>query len=134
MLVVVTIVSLLLAVACAVYGFLAFFNESAAEKKVKEAATEVNDAAKEAAKATKGEAASLAEGVTPQAAFSGPTEYLKALALFSEALAKLKRDLAAFVLSLSFLLVATISAGIEDKFEDKNGKAGNPPAATTTPG
>lgn len=128
MLVAVTIVSLVLAVACAVYGFFAFFHESEVERKVKEAAAEVNDAAKAAAKAAKGET-TLPEGITPQAAFSGPTEYLKALASFSEALAKLKRDVAAFVLALSFLLVATISAGIEDKFADKAGK--NTPGATT---
>ena len=114
MLVAVTVVSLALAVLCALYGFWAFLSESQVEKKVKEAATEVNEAAKSAAKATKGEN-TLAEGITPQAAFSGPTEYLKALASFSEALAKLKRDVAAFVLSLSFLLVATIGASIEDK-------------------
>src|SRR6185369_5315152 len=93
------IVALVLAVTCAVYGLLAFFKEPAAEKEVKDAAKEVSKAAKTAAQtATGGEGGGLAEGVTPQAAFSGAAEYLKALASFAEALSKLKRDVAALVL------------------------------------
>lgn len=118
MLIAVTIVSLVLAVACAAYGFWAFLKETDAEKDVKATVKEVNAAAKEASKATTG-SATLAAGTSPQAAFSGPTEYLKALATLSDALSKLKRDVAAFVLSLAFLLVATVSAGVEDKVKDQ---------------
>jgi len=124
-------VSLVLAIACAVYGFWAFLKEPAVEKDVKEAAKEVNAAAKTVAQATTS-GTTLAGGTTPQAAFSGPTEYLKALASFSEALSKLKRDVAAFVLSLAFLLVATIGAGIDDKVKDQPAAKDNP-TTTTTP-
>lgn len=122
MLDVVVVVSLVLAVACAVYGFWAFLTEPPIEKDIKASATEANAAAKAAAQATTGQN-TLAGGTTPQAAFAGPTDYLKALAAFSEALSKLKRDVAAFVLSLAFLLVATVGAGIEDKVKDQPKKA-----------
>jgi hypothetical protein len=131
MLQVVVWVSLMLAIACAVYGFWAFLREPDIEKDVKEAAKEVNTAAKTAAKATSG-TATLAGGTTPQAAFSGPTEYLKALASFSEALSKLKRDVAAFVLSLAFLLVATVGAGIDDKVKDQPALKTSPTTQTTS--
>lgn len=130
MLQVVVWVSLVLAIACAVYGFWAFLTEPPIEKDVKDAAKEVNAAAKTAAQATTG-TATLAGGTTPQAAFSGPTEYLKALASFSEALSKLKRDVAAFVLSLAFLLVATVGAGIDDKVKDQPAIKSNPTTETT---
>jgi hypothetical protein len=138
MLDVTVIVSLVLAVACAVYGFWAFIAEPEVEKAVKASAENATKAADSAAAATTSGQETLGK-ITPQAAFSGPTEYLKALASFSEALSKLKRDVAAFVLSLAFLLVATVGAGIEDKVKDpaKETKATTAPArtapATTTP-
>jgi len=126
------IVSLVLAVLCAIYGFWAFLKEPQVEKDVKESAKKATEAADKAAEATTG-AGTLAGGVTPQAAFSGPTEYLKALAAFSDSLSKLKRDVAAFVLSLAFLLVATAGAGIEDKVKDQDKSNEKAPATVTTP-
>ncbi|MBA2715545.1 MAG: hypothetical protein H0U51_00495 [Propionibacteriales bacterium] len=130
MLEVVVVVALILSIACAAYGFFAFFRETKAEKDVKAAAKDVNEAAKAVAKATT-TGATLAGGITPQAAFSGPTEYLKALAAFSDSLAKLKRDVAAFVLSLAFLLVAVAGASVEDKVKDQPTATTASPAATS---
>ena len=126
------IVSLLLALVCAAYGLLAFFRETEAEKKVKQAAEELSETAKKAAKATTGDG-TLGGEVNPNAAFAGPAEYLKALAAFSDSLSKLKRDVAAMVLSLAFLLVATVGAGINDKFTDKEATADKTGQAKPTP-
>lgn len=131
MLEIVVVVALLLAIACAIYGFFAFIRETDEEKEVKAAAKEVSSVAKAAAQATKGEGAGLAANVQPHAAFSGPAEYLKALAAFSDSLSKLKRDVAAFVLAMGFLLIAAVGAGIEDKVKDQTKK--NHTTTTTTP-
>lgn len=133
MLEVVVWVSLALAVVCALYGLMGFFKEDPAEKEVKDTGKELAKTAKAAVNKTVGDETAegkLATGVEPQAAFSGASEYLKALAAYAEALSKLKRDIAAFVLALSFLLVATTAAGIDDKFVDKKDKK---PASAAKP-
>lgn len=129
----VVIVSLVLAGVCALYGLLGLWREDEAEKEVKETGKQLAKTAKAAVNKTMGDEAAgtkLATGVEAHAAFSGSAEYLKALAAYAEALSKLKRDIAAFVLSLSFLLVATTAAGIDEKFADKKDAE---PAATSQP-
>lgn len=119
----VALVSLLVAIACVVYAFIALFMDRSAQQDAKTTASKLNETARTAAEAatSAGEAGGLADDFRPQAAWSGAGEYVKALAEWSEALSKLKQGIAALVIAFGLIVFAGIAAGIDAKVPDADG-------------